>query len=68
MTDKNTKLLRICDMIEINMKEITGENYRLSGVFNTVNAKVITEFDFISQDLIGIKNKFKREDFYEVSY
>ena len=68
MTDKKTKLLRICDMIEINMKEITGENYRLSGVYNTVYAKVITEFDFISRDLLGIKNKFKREDFYEVSY
>ena len=68
MTDKNTKLLRVCDMIEINMKEITGENYRLSGVYNTVSAKVFTEFDFISQEMLGIKGKFKREDYCEISY
>ena len=68
LTDNETKLLRICDMIEINMKEITGENYKLSGVYNTLAVRVITQFNFISPLLLGIGEEYKREDYCEVSY
>ena len=67
-TDKETKLLRICDMIEINMEEFTGERYKLSGVYNSVCAKATTEFEFISPVLLGINGTYKREDYCEVSY
>jgi len=66
--DKETKLLRICDMIEINMKELTGENYKLSGVYNSISVKAITEFEFISPILLGKRKTYKREDCCEVSY
>lgn len=68
LTDSETKLLRICDIIEINMKEITGENYKLSGVYNTLAVRVITQFNFISPLLLGIGEEYKREDYCEVSY
>ncbi|MBE7057906.1 MAG: hypothetical protein E7387_02240 [Ruminococcaceae bacterium] len=67
-TDKETKLLRICDMMEINMEEITGEKYNLSGVYNSVCAKAITEFEFISPVLLGMNKTYRREDCCEVSY
>lgn len=66
--NEETKVLRICDIIEINMKEITGENYNLSGVYNSISVKAITEFEFVSPVLLGIKRNLKREDSCEVSY
>ena len=67
-TDTETKLLRICDIIEINMKEITGENYKLSSVYNSVCVKAVTEISYISPVLLGIEEKYRREDYCEVSY
>lgn len=68
LTEKESKLLRICDIIEINMEELTGENYELSGVYDSIRVKAITEFDFISPVLLGKNGKYRREDYCEATY
>jgi len=69
LTPMETKLLRICDMIEYNMKEITGTSYRLSGVYHKISAAAKVRVELISPFLLGKKrDSFLREDFCETSY
>lgn len=61
MTPTDTKVLRIADVIELNMGMITGRRYRLSGVYNKINVRVFIDMNLFSAEFIG-KTK---EDFYE---
>lgn len=64
---RQTKLMRICDMIEVNMKEITGMSYRLSGVYNSLDVKTSAKVEFVF--IPGIYSKeFYIEDESKVSY
>ena len=47
LTPVETKLMRICDVIEINMKETTGMTYRLSGVYHKLSASARTRMTFL---------------------
>ncbi len=47
VTPEKTKLLRICDIIEMNMSDITGQRYRMSGVYGTVRASAVNKLDFV---------------------
>ena len=62
------KLLRTCDIIEINMREITGMNYRLSGVYHKITAVCKVRMEFISPLFMRIHEKYYRESTYEMSY
>ena len=68
-TPVETKLMRICDVIEINMKEATGMTYRLSGVYHKLSASARTHVPFLSPFLLGLGRKqYEREDVCEITY
>lgn len=69
MTPMETKLMRICDLIEVNMKELTGQTYRLSGVYHKITASAKVRILFISPLFPGEgKGRYYREDSCELSY
>ena len=69
LTPVETKLMRICDVIEINMKETTGMTYRLSGVYHKLSASARTRMPFLSPFLLGLGRKqYEREDVCEITY
>jgi hypothetical protein len=69
ITPIETKLKRICDIIEINMREWTGMAYRLSGVYHKISASAKVRIELISPFLLNYGRKtYYREDFCEISY
>lgn len=52
MEDRETKLLRIADVIEVNMTQMTGLRYKLSGVYTALEASVCYAPDYLLFDLI----------------
>ena len=66
--DEETKLLRISDVIQMNMKEMTGEEYKLSGIYNKIRVKAVVEMQFVFPTVLGLDSTYRREDEYELSY
>lgn len=66
--DKQTKLMRISDVIQLNMKEFTGEEYKLSGIYTKVKATAVRRIDFIFPTLFGLEGSYKKEESYEKAY
>lgn len=57
ITPIETKLKRICDIIEINMREWTGMAYRLSGVYHKISASAKVRIELISPFLLNYGRK-----------
>ena len=69
MTTESEKLMRICDIIELNMREETHMRYKLSGVYNKISAVCKVRMEFLSPLLLGKRNEeYYREDSCETSY
>ena len=62
MTPEKTKLLRVADIIELNMGSITGRRYRLAGVYNTVTVTALVDMNLLATSFLGKDKKiFFRE-------
>lgn len=56
MTPQETKLLRIADIIELNMSVVAGRRYRLAGLYNKVTVNACVDMNLYATYFIG-KNK-----------
>lgn len=68
MMPQETKLMRICDIIEIDMSALTGMKYRLNGVYNVMSVKTKKKINFIFPILTESKEEYYFEDFCTVCY
>ena len=50
--ERDTKLMRVADVIEVNMTEVTGLRYKLSGVYTEAEATVYYAPDYRSMHLL----------------
>lgn len=64
MIKPDTKLLRISDVIEVNMREYTGTSYKLSGIFTRCTGTAIYSADFVSPIILnkGRKNRYVKTE------
>lgn len=69
MTPSDSKLLRIADIIELNMGVVSGRRYRLAGIYNEISLSACVDMNLYATYFVGkSKEAFYMEVTSDASY